>query len=163
MSEPHVCKHCPECGAEYRPEVIHCVDCRGVELVPGEAPASGPLGSFPPASELELVRVAPMAWIQTLSRELQEDGVAHRVQTASAEDAPAEQRADVFGAVQLFGLYVREADLAGAREIDATIAATLLPEEAPPLEEGDEDTCPACGTALAPDVLECPDCGLGFG
>jgi hypothetical protein len=65
--------------------------------------------------------------------------------------------------VQLFGLYVQSEHAPPARELDGTIAAQLLPEEAPPLDEGEEEACPACGTALAADAIECPDCGLSFG
>jgi hypothetical protein len=89
--------------------------------------------------------------------------VAHRVEPASADDAPEGQRPDVFGDVQLFGLYVEGERAAPARELDATIAARLLPEEAPALAEDEEEACPACGTALTSDAIECPDCGLQFG
>ena len=98
-----------------------------------------------------------------MSEALQQGGVVHRVEPASADDAPEGQRPDVFGDVQLFGLYVRMEHVSTARELDDSIAAQVLPEEAPTVEEGEEETCPACGTALAADVTECPDCGLSFG
>jgi hypothetical protein len=86
------------------------------------------------------------------------------VERARAEDAPEGQRADVFGDIaQLFGLYVRGEDLALARELDASIAAQLVPAEAEALEEGEVEACPACGAALPADVLECAECGLSFG
>ena len=119
--------------------------------------------AFPPASELECVRVAPIEWIRALSGALQQGGVAHRVEPATAEEAPEGQRPDVFGDAQLFGLYVESAHAPPARELDGTIAARLLPEEAPALAQGEEEACPACGTALTPEAIECPDCGLLFG
>jgi hypothetical protein len=154
--------YCPVCRSEYTRIATRCLDC-DVELVDtlpaeGEAPPA-----FPPASELECVRVAPIEWIRALSGALQRGGVAHRIEPATAEDAPEGQRADAFGGAQLFGLYLEAAQAAAARELDASIAARLLPEEAPALAEGEEESCPACGTALTPDAIECPDCGLSFG
>jgi len=160
--EPHY-KYCPVCRSEYTLIATRCIDC-DVDLVDADAlPAEEELQSFPPASELECVRVAPMAWIRALSAALQKGGVAHRVEPATAEDAPEEQRPDAFGDVQLFGLYVQSEHAPPARELDGTIASQLLPEEAPPLAEGEEEACPACGTALAAEAIECPDCGLSFG
>lgn len=156
---------CPACRGEYTPQASRCVDC-DVELVwadewsepAGEAPRA-----LPPVGELACVRVAPLAWIRALSEALQERGVAHRVEPARVEDAPEGQRPQVFGAAQLFGLWVPDEGLEEAAGLDGRIAARLLPEEAPPLAEDDEEACPACGATLAADAVECPDCGLAFG
>lgn len=141
-----------------------CVDC-DVALVHAETLAADAraLAEFPPASELECVRVAPFAWMELLAQELQERGVTLRVERARAEDAPDGQNAEIFGDIaQLFGLYVRAEDLALARELDGSIAAQLIPDESPALAEGEEDACPGCGAVLGPDAVECPDCGLSF-
>jgi len=160
---PHY-KICPACRTEYRLVATRCADC-DVDLVDGNAlPAEeDELDAFPPASELECVRVAPIKWIQVLSQALQERGVAHRVEPGRVGDAPDGQRPDVFGDTQLFGLYVQSEHAPAARELDGSIAAQILPDEAPILEEGEEEACPACGTALTRDATECPDCGLQFG
>jgi len=141
-----------------------CADC-DVGLVHGDdvAAEDAAAEAFPPAQELECVRVAPIAWVQALSEALQQSGVAHRVESATAEDAPEGQSPDVFGGAPLFGLYLESEHLAEAREIDGAITAALLPDEAPPLAQGEVDACPACGTSLAADVIACPDCGLEFG
>jgi hypothetical protein len=156
-------KLCPECRGEYTQAVTRCVDC-DVDLVSSGALAQvdEEVAAFPPASELDCVRVAPLAWIRALSEALQQGGVAHRIEPAESEDAPEGQRPDVFGDVQLFGLYLRSEDAGPARELDGTIAARLLPEEAPALEHDEEEACPACGSALAADATECPECGLSF-
>ena len=87
--EPHY-KYCPVCRSEYTLIATRCIDC-DVDLVDADAlPAEEELQSFPPASELECVRVAPMAWIRALSAALQKGGVAHRVEPATAENAPEE-------------------------------------------------------------------------
>ena len=157
-------RFCPVCRSEYTRIATRCLDC-DVELVEADAlpPESEQAEVFPPASELECVRVAPIDWIRSLSGALQQGGVPHRVEPTSAEDAPEGQRPDVFGEAQLFGLYVEHEQVPPVRELDALIAARLLPEEAPALAEGEEETCPACGTALTPDAIECPECGLSFG
>jgi hypothetical protein len=164
VSAPPQFKVCPECRVEYRPEAEACADCR-VPLVHADAaPLEDELRDFPPAAQLECVRVAPVAWMEALAQGLQERGVTLRVERALAEDAPEGQRADIFGDIaQLFGLYVRSEDLELARELDASIAAQLVPDEAEALADGEVEACPACGAALAADGLECSDCGLSFG
>jgi len=160
---PHY-KICPACRTEYMLVATRCADC-DVDLVDAQALAAQDKERkpFPPASELECVRVAPIGWIHALSQALQERGVAHRVEAASAEDAPDDQSPEVFGDARLFGLYVENEHVGPAREIDLSIAAHVLPEEAPPLEEGEAEACPACGAALAANTTECPDCGLVLG
>lgn len=164
MAEEIDYRVCPACRTEYTRMATRCADC-DVELVHADVVAEedAQVEDLPPASALRCVRVAPIAWIRALSEGLQHGGVPHRVEPAGADDAPEGQRVEAFGNVQLFGLYVREADTDAAREIDGSIAARILPEEAPALAEGEEDACPACATPLAPDATECPDCGLGFG
>ncbi len=164
MSQEAAFKLCPECRGEYRLEALRCAEC-DVELVAPEAleAQEQEAEAFPAASELACVRVAPLAWVRALSEALQQQGVAHRVEPATEEDAPEGQRPEVFGNAALFALYVRDAQHAVAAEVDAGIAAQLLPDEAPVLGEGDQDACPACGTALSADAAECPECGLSFG
>jgi hypothetical protein len=161
--EPHY-KICPACRTEYMLVAARCADC-DVDLVDASALAAEDAAreAFPPASELECVRVAPIGWIRALSEALQERGVAHRVEPASAADAPDGQSPDVFGTAQLFGLYVQSEQVPPARDIDGSIAAQVLPEAAPALDEGEQEACPACGTALATNATECPDCGLVLG
>jgi hypothetical protein len=164
MVDAHLYLVCPECFAEHTLSVTHCADC-GVELVSPAAIAAveAEVAEFPPASELDCVRVAPLAWVRALSEGLERGGVAHRVEPAREEDAPDGQEASIFDGAQLFGLYVRNNDAAAARELDKSIAVQLLPDEAPPLAEGEEENCPACGSALAADVVECGECGLRLG
>jgi hypothetical protein len=164
MATEHRYKLCPSCRTEYMLVATRCADC-GVDLVDADtvAPEDAAREAFPPASELECVRVAPIPWIRALSEALQERGVAHRIEPARAEDTPEDQRRDVFGDAPLFGLYVQSEHAPSTRDLDGSIAAQILPEEAPTLAEGEEEECPACGAALTADAVECPDCGLEFG
>ena len=164
MQTPHDYKLCPNCGAEYRRDAERCAECNVALVHQSEISAEqDELAAFPPASELACVRVAPIAWIRALSEALQERGVTHRVEPVRAEDAPADQRVRIFGNTALFGLYLREDALADARALDESIAAQLLPDEAPTVDSGESEACPACGAALGADATECPDCGLAFG
>jgi hypothetical protein len=164
MSDTLHYKICPECRTEYTRFAERCADC-DVDLVHGDTLAAeeAEAAAFPPAAELECVRVAPIAWIHALSEALQEEGLAHRVEPASAEDAPDGQNPDVFGGAQLFGLYVRSEDAASTREFDGSIAAQVLPDAAPVLEDGEVESCPACSATLSAEEVECPDCGLRLG
>jgi hypothetical protein len=164
MSSDALYKICPECGTEYRPIASQCADCR-VDLVHRETldAAIAQQMDFPEASELECIRVAPIEWVHGLSGALQQRGVGHRVQPATASEAPEGQRPDLFGSAQLFGLYVLPDDAELARELDGVIAGRIMPEEAPELEAGEEESCPACGSPLSADATECSDCGLAFG
>jgi hypothetical protein len=164
MSDTAAYLVCPECRVEHTRKATHCADC-GVELVtPDRITAEeAVIAAYPPASELECVRVAPLAWIRALSQGLEENGIAHRVEPAGEGDAPEGQDAGVFGGAQLFGLYVLDERAAVAREIDGSIAVQLLPGAAPALADGEEASCPACGEPLAHDTVECGDCGLRLG
>jgi hypothetical protein len=148
---------------EHVRSAARCADCE-VELVElHELEARAEAEELPAAAELSCVRVAPLPWIRALSGGLEQLGIAHRVEPATPEDAPEHQSADAFGDAQLFGLYVEHEQTAAAQELDGGIAAQVLPGEAPSLDEGEEAACPACGTPLEPDSVECPDCGLVLG
>jgi len=144
----HVRK-CPECGEEFRPEIVRCSDCgatlvdhwdeeggegRGSDAgreaeIPPNVPLPGdhrPVASAPTAAEIE-----PMA------RRLGEAGIPFAVT----------------GSMQLFMLLVPEADVARAMELLAG------PEEPPESSAEPSANCPACG-ADARGAEECPDCGL---
>ena len=161
MGEEFDYQVCPGCRGEFTLVVSRCSEC-DLDLVSPQALEDG-MVHLPPASELVCIRVAPVAWIQALSEALENEEVIHRVEPASAEDAPEGQDASGFGSVPLVGLYVQDAHVIRASELDLGIAVQLTPQESPALPEGESEACPACGELLAGDVLECPECGLVFG
>lgn len=158
-------RFCPECREEYTPTTERCAECDVALVGAGELPdePEPEAFEFPEAADLCCVRVAPLPWIRALSNALEEREVPHRVEPATADAAPEGQRPELFGDVDLFGLYVLDDDVAGAGELDALIAQQVLPDEAPDVGEGEAEACPACGAALAHDAVECGDCGLPFG
>jgi hypothetical protein len=160
-----IVKLCPACGEEYLPTVERCVDCDVPLVHEGEtrqdlAPAEA--GALPDAGteDLILLREAEAAWARRLAESLGRAGVPCRVAPIPAADGA---RAAWSGR---FGVFVRPADKARAREVDAARLREQLPDldgdVVPGGEEEEVTACPACGSDVAPDAVECRACGLGF-
>jgi hypothetical protein len=61
------------------------------------------------------------------------------------------------------GVYVSPGDAeAAAVAADAHERTRMPDDEAEPLWDGDEGSCPGCGTALPPASESCAECGLEF-
>jgi hypothetical protein len=143
----HVRK-CPDCGEEFRPEIVTCSDC-GATLVDHwaddeagdrERPDPGQDAEIPPnvpvpANHRPVATAPSAAEIEPLARRLGEAGIPFAVT----------------GSVHLFLLLVSEADVERAMELIAG------PEQPPEPSR----TCPACG-ADAVGAGECPECGLAL-
>lgn len=151
---------CPECGEEYLSTVLECVDCRVPLVAQGEPRVDEPR-ELPPVAQLVCVRAASLGFAQGLSERLAEAGIAHRIEVAvDLADEGAVRRP---GANLPYGVYVRAADAPVAQGIDRDFMRSMipdLPDEAEGAAGG--EGCPACGTAVAPDATECPDCGLAL-
>jgi len=154
-------KRCPECGEEFVHTAQVCSDCGvplrlAVELAdPGSDAGSG----LPPAEELVLIRAEGPAWIEMLAERMRAAGVPSRVEII--DPARFGARSGTGGAA--CGLFVREADLAEARRIDAQVQREQIPDLAGEEDAEGSEGCPACGAALAAEAGECPDCGLFLG
>ena len=150
-------KRCPECGEEFLHTAERCSDC-GVPLrLASELTAESGLVGLPQAGELVLIRAEGPAWVEDLANALRTEDIPSRVEIIDPEQHGA--RSGLSGTA--CGLFVREADLARAREIDARVEREQIPDL--PVDSASavaEDGCPACGQPLAPDDRECPDCGL---
>lgn len=148
----HVRK-CPDCGEEFRPEIVRCSDC-GATLVDhweeegggGERPEPGHEAEIPPnmlmPTEHRPIASAPSAAeIEPMARRLGEAGIPFAVT----------------GSVHMFLLLVPEVDVERAMALLAGTAGPAEPEE--PVEAS--PVCPACG-ADARGASECPECGLAL-
>lgn len=156
-------KVCPRCGEEYVLTVGTCVDC-GVPLgFEGPVPGAASALELPAADDLVLVRHAEVSWIEGLAAALGEAGIPSRVELPTAADERRVQGGGT-GAIRCT-LYVRPDDVPAALRIDAEFARSQVPD----LPEGadaawaETEACPGCGTPLAADAAECPECGLAFG
>jgi hypothetical protein len=147
-------KRCPSCGDEFVSTALRCPVC-DVALVAGGAAPAGP--EVLASGDLVPLRSDTAAWIESLADDLAEAGIPCRVEIAAKQP----DRARAGPAVVLL---VRREDLPRARQVDAEVLRRQVPDLAEHLEvgPGESDACPACGTPLAPDALECGECGLGF-
>jgi len=147
---------CPECGEEFRPDIVSCSDC-GAELRdayddgPSPAHAEAPAGRPEPADDADY---API--FTTIESDVMRD--------AAAALAKAGIPFRVAGNATGYQLLVRADDRPRASQALGTRDGAVVfgPEmDAAAAEHG--GPCPACGTVLAADVLECPECGLVLG
>jgi hypothetical protein len=142
---------CVECGEEYRPGIVTCADCGGAledrhddghrSARPAAAPAeSAESGGVPEADFTEtIVRAEKATELTAPADRLVEAGVEFVLRPALP------------GGYQL---------LVAAADHDRALSALgLLAEEG----ASAPDACPACGFALQPGSVECPECGLGIG
>jgi hypothetical protein len=144
---------CPDCGEEFRPEIVRCSDC-GAELVdryddgaqtPDAAEAAGPEKHdvYSPifnAIESEAMREAAAA--------LAAGGIGFKATGNSLG----------------FQLLVRSEDRAQAIAALGGREGAIRFEPDSSLSPGqDGGPCPACGGAVAAGALECPECQLVVG
>jgi len=149
---------CPECGEEYVPTALECVECRVPLVAPGARPAAT-ARELPPIAELTCVRAASLDMARDLSERLSQAGISHRIQVAA--DLASDGALARPGANLPYGVYVRAADLPAAQRIDRDYLRAQIPDLPAEAEVGGEG-CPACGAPVAPDATECPDCGLAL-
>lgn len=141
---------CPDCGEEFRPEIVTCSDCgatlvdrwedEGAGAPEAEVPEGGGAAEILPnvrvPADYEPVASATTASeIEPLAHRLGQEGIAFAVT----------------GSVHLFTLLVPKADL--ERAVSLLGQAELEPEPG--------NACPACG-ADARGAAECPECGLAL-
>ncbi len=154
---------CPECGEEFRPEIVRCSDC-GALLVDraveedAPSPMAGSLhghghsasgGPPAPVALARLFRADRASDIEPLAERLGKAGLPYRVRT-----------------VQLsFELLIPEEDREKALGVLGEALRPGLPstDDAPFDPESGYSACPACGCRLAPRAQECPECGLAVG
>lgn len=161
---------CPECGSEFQPHVLTCIDC-------GAATVSAASVAGRPRPEPELSRGDRFSLsqdreaIRTPSRDvegaeevgmfLERHGVPCRLEEEEEPPAPA-----VFRKRRPPRFYVCVAPEDAARTLELLrrydqiqIRATGMRfETLPP-----QGICPACGTHAGEDAEWCPECGLRIG
>jgi hypothetical protein len=155
-------KVCPRCGEEYLHTAIECVHCQ-IALVHHDQVGEIPVEELPPPSELRRIRAAGAAWVVSLSEQLTEREIPHRVEPLNDAEADAQG-----GGAGPYGVYVRDEDFEAAKAIDTAYLKREMPDlDESQLEEAlagdDDDGCPACGDPVAPDAVECAGCGLALG
>lgn len=155
-------KVCPECGADFRPEVERCAYC-DVELVEPSDPEElfeevfqertddlafpyAPRHEIPASDDLVCYCCAPFSHLARMSATLDAAGIGHRI-----EPGPHQRPLPEEACLHLFS---EDCDAAER----AWNAATTVPEDV----VVDLGPCPSCGASRLPDVPECPECGLSL-
>jgi hypothetical protein len=160
---------CPECGSEFQPHVLTCIDCGAATVsaasmagrtLPGPAPSLGDRFSLPRASEAVCAQSRDLEGAEGLGIFLERHGVSCRIEAVEpAEGASARERHH-----PLFRVCVAPGDVARTVELEKKydqiqIRATGMRfQELPP-----QGWCPACGTEAGEDAEWCPECGLRIG
>jgi len=167
-SEPADYKVCPECGGEFRLEIVRCPDCDVDLVAPGEeeepaeedAPSrrdfledielenppafpNPPRHEIPASDDLVCLGCAWFDVLADLSAALDDAGIGHCIERGPHERSS--QRACI---------YLRPEDCEAAEPI-------WNGPQGVGGDSADERTCPACGTSVPPNASACPGCRLG--
>ncbi|PYQ03746.1 MAG: hypothetical protein DMF82_12400 [Acidobacteria bacterium] len=154
-------RYCTNCEEEFRPEILRCSDCGGeLEDRYEEEDAEGRPIAAPKDAKAE----AP---------EPPEPPDEYQAVFQSVDSAPIKEAADVLAAARLrfrvtaggsgFTLLVRTGDVPAAGAALTGKEGSLVIADAKPSVGAEGGACPACGSSVAPGVLECPECGLVVG
>jgi hypothetical protein len=154
-------RYCTNCEEEFRPEILRCSDCGG---------------ELEDRYEEEDTEGRPVVASRTAEPETPappEASDEYRAVFQSIESAPVKEAADGLAAAGLrfrvtaggsgFTLLVRSEDVPAAAAALSGREGSLLIADAQPPVGAEGGACPACGSSVAPGVLECPECGLVVG
>jgi hypothetical protein len=148
---------CPDCGEEFRSEIVRCSDCgallvdhRGDETV---GDVTGEMGGPELASEVPAESPEDFlpVFTATGSAELRE---------AAGRLAAAGVRFRATGNSTALGLLAHADDFAAATQALAGLEGAVV---LGPQTDADATACPACGTALPAGAEVCPECQLVVG
>jgi hypothetical protein len=148
---------CPQCDAEYRPEIATCAHCEVPTVSRWEidkAVVGKAVRQLMPSAELVGLRTAELTWIRDLAQLLAEDDVASRIEEAGGGCG---------GGSCQYTLLVRPEDVEQAQRVDVEYLRGQVPDMPAGAGPVAADRCPACGAAVPARAVECPDCGLVVG
>jgi hypothetical protein len=160
---------CPECGSEFQPHVLTCIDCGAATVSaasldgkarPEPEPSLGSRFSLSRESEAIRTRSRDVESAEDFGIFLERHGVPCRLEM---EEPPASASVRDRHHPR-FWVCVAPEDVARTGELEKKyeqiqIRSTGMRfEELPP-----PGFCPACGTEAGEGVEWCPECGLGIG
>lgn len=148
-------KICPDCSTEYFPHIEHCADCGSVLLTPEENKKMQEerkrcMEKSP--QNAVVVREGSLTWMNELYRVLVESNIACVVNS----DAGCKKGC----CGDTYRLLVSSQDAEKASECIEDYCAELHPELKDSRDMMSRGKCPACGSPVSTDTVECPDCGL---
>jgi len=148
-------KICPDCSTEYFPHIEFCADCGSGLLPPDEIKKmqeekkqcmDKSLG------DAVVVREGSSKWMDELYSVLVESNIA------CAVNSDAGCKKGCCG--DTYRLLVSSQDAEKASERIEEYCAEIHPELRASREMMSLGKCPACGSPVSPDAVECRDCGL---
>ena len=148
-------KICPDCGAEYLPQIEKCSDCGTALLFPSELGKAQEEKErlMEKAVEKEaVVREGDLDWLSELRTVLIDAGIPSTVHCdpGCKKDCHGDQ----------CRLVVSPEDLERAQASIEEYFMEINPELRASNELIREGKCPACGHPVGQNDRECPDCGL---
>jgi hypothetical protein len=148
-------KICPVCETEYLPHVLKCADCRALLLLPEEHRKAQEEKKRIEEKTVEnraVVREGDLTWLTELREVLIDAGIPCTIHSdAGCRKGCCGDKCQ---------LVVSSDDLEKARENIAEYFMEISPEFRISNELIIEGKCPACGSSVGRDALECRDCGL---
>jgi len=148
-------KICPDCSTEYFPHIERCADCGSVLLTPEEIKKMQEEKKRCMEKSLEnsvVVREGSLNWMNELYNVLIESNISGVV----SSDAGCKKGC----CGDTYRLLVSSQDAEKASERIEEYCAELHPELQASREMMSRGKCPACGSPVGPEAVECPDCGL---
>jgi hypothetical protein len=148
-------KICPDCSTEYFPHIERCADCGSVLLTPEENKKMQEEKKRCMEKSLEnsvVVREGSLNWMNELYNVLIDSNISGVVNS----DAGCKKGC----CGDTYRLLVSSEDAEKASERIEEYCAEFHPELQASREMMSRGKCPACGSPVGPDAVECPDCGL---
>jgi hypothetical protein len=148
-------KICPDCAAEYFSHVQNCADCGAALLLPEDNLKVQEERKQCVEKAFEnpvIVREGSMKWMDELYNSLIDAGIPCAVNTEAGCNKSC--------CGGTYRLVVSAQDAEKANERIEEYCMEVHPELKTSNELMGEGKCPACGTPVAPDAVECHDCGL---
>ena len=148
-------KTCPDCAAEYFAHIENCADCGAVLLLPEENKKVQDERKLCRDKILEspvAVREGDLKWLDELYNVLINAGIPCVV---SNDDGCGKKCCG-----SSLRLLVSAQNAEEANELIERYYAEVHPEIQVSQELVGQGKCPACGSPVAPDTVECMDCGL---
>ncbi len=148
-------KICPDCANEYFAHIETCADCGAVLLSPEENEKAQEEKTRLKEKALEnpvVVRKGDLKWMDELFNVLIDSGIPCVVNADSGCNTGSCRSA--------FRLMVSSGDAEKANGRIEEYFMEIHPEIQASTEMISQGKCPACGSPVDADAIECPDCGL---
>jgi hypothetical protein len=151
----HRIKICPDCATEYFPHIETCADCGAVLLSPEENKKVQEEKRLCMEESLEdqaVIRKGDLKWMNELYNVLIDSGIPCAVH--------ADTKCKKGCSGDTCGLLVSSKDVERANKRIEEYFAEIHPEIRASKEMVSQGKCPACGSPVGSNTVECPDCGL---